>query len=209
MSRSIYYEEMKELACNIRHAFGLIGPRVLRSDMRRIYREYEIQIDLWPYKVKKLRGAYFNDENGCSVLLAKGLPEDPMVFTMAHELKHHLVDRNEQTIICDESNQNEVIEIGAEVFAAEFLFPDDIFIASMKEMGISEGECHPKTIVTLKRNSKTTLSFTGLAKKAEFLGFADKGVLEGVHWKKLEISMYGEPFYKRMNKFKKRIHVRK
>jgi hypothetical protein len=177
--------------------------------MRHIYREYEIQIDLWPYKVKKLRGAYFNDENGCSVLLVKELPVDPMVFTMAHELKHHLVDRNEQTIICDESNQNEVIEIGAEVFAAEFLFPDNIFVASMEDMGIATGKCEPKTIVRLKRNTKTTLSFAGLAKKAEFLGYADKGAFEGVHWKKLEISMYGEPFYMRMHRFKRRIHVYK
>jgi len=63
---------------------------VLRSDLRRIYRTEGIRIDLWPYKFKGLRGAYFNDELGPTVLLAKGLPQDPMVFTMAHELKHHV-----------------------------------------------------------------------------------------------------------------------
>jgi hypothetical protein len=38
-----------------------------------------IRIDLWDHKFKRLRGAYFNDELGPTVMLCKGLPEDPMV----------------------------------------------------------------------------------------------------------------------------------
>jgi hypothetical protein len=71
----------------VRARFGLTSPRVLRSDLRRIYRAEGIQIDLWPHKLRKLRGAYINDEFGPTVMLAKGLPQDPMVFTMGHELK--------------------------------------------------------------------------------------------------------------------------
>lgn len=201
MNKSNYYEDMKKLAHEIRDLYDLTSPRVLRSDFRRIYKDQRIRIDLWPYKFKGLRGAYFNDECGTSVLLNKSLPQDPMVFTMAHELKHHLVDRNGQTIIyCDMSNQDEIIEIGAEVFAAEMLFPDDMFIDSMEELGINEGECEAETIVRLKRISKTTLSYAGLAKKAEFLKYVSKGSFEGVRWKKLEESIYGEPFYKRINR---------
>jgi len=199
---------MKELAHEIRSSYGLTSPRVLRSDLRRIYKKQNIKIDLWPHKFKGLRGAYFNDDYGASVLLDKNLPQDPMVFTMAHELKHHLVDRKGQTMIfCDMSNQNKIIEIGAEVFAAEMLFPDDIFITSMEELGIDEGECEAETIVRLKQNSRTTLSYMGLAKKAEFLGYAGRGTFEGVHWKKLEISMYGEPLYKRINRRRKKVFV--
>ena len=40
-------------------------------------------------------------------MLAKGLPEDPMVFTMAHELKHHLADRAISVACCSDRNANE------------------------------------------------------------------------------------------------------
>ena len=43
-------------------------------------------------------------------MLAKGLPDDPMVFTMAHELKHHLVDREIPVACCSDRNANQHIE---------------------------------------------------------------------------------------------------
>jgi Zn-dependent peptidase ImmA (M78 family) len=39
--------------------------------------------------------AYFDDECGVSEMLAKGLPDEPTIFSMAHELEHHLVDRSD------------------------------------------------------------------------------------------------------------------
>lgn len=92
MTRTAYYEGLKVLAREQRQEHGLASPRVLRSHLRRIYGCHGIRIDLRS-GLKKLRGAYFHDDAGSSVMLAKDLPEDPMVFTMAHELKHHLVDR--------------------------------------------------------------------------------------------------------------------
>ena len=74
MSRAEYYRQMRLLAVQVRDQYGLQTPRVLKSDLRRIYKDQGIHIDLWPYKMKKLRGAYFNDENGASVMLAKGPP---------------------------------------------------------------------------------------------------------------------------------------
>jgi len=41
-----------------------------------------------------VRGAYFNDDLGPTVMLATGLPDGPMIFTIGHELKQHLVDRD-------------------------------------------------------------------------------------------------------------------
>lgn len=198
MNRFAYYEKMKELAREVRRKFGLCSFRVLKSDMRRIYKSYGIKIDLWPYQFKSLRGAYFNDELGPSVVLPRNLPVDPMVFTMAHELKHHLVDQNLSLIYCDASNEHELIEIGAEVFAAELIFPDKDFAECLRQMGIGKGECTPEILVRLKHETETTLSYAGLAKKAEFLGFAAPGSLAKVRWKKIEEQIYGEPVYKRI-----------
>lgn len=198
MSRSDYYRQMRNLALETRAKYALTSSRVLKSDMRRIYKDQGIHIDLWPYKLKKLRGAYFNDEGGPSVMLAKGLPDDPMIFTMGHELKHHLVDRDSIVALCDPSNQKEEIEIGAEIFAAELIYPESMFCDDLARLGASLGRCTPQQIVALKRETQTTLSYQGLAKRAEFLGYCEAGSLKKVAWKKLEESIYGMPLYKRL-----------
>jgi Zn-dependent peptidase ImmA (M78 family) len=196
MFRSEYYEQLKGLARRTRARFGLASPRVLRSDLRRIYRAEGIRIDLWPYKLKRLRGAYVNDDLGPTVVLAKGLPQDPMVFTMGHELKHHLVDSKLSMSYCDASNESDPIEIGAEVFAAELIYPDNDFCSDLEHMGIRHGQCTAEVLVKLKHETRTTLSYTGLAKRAEFMGFAPTGSLAKVKWKKLEEEIYGEPIHK-------------
>lgn len=195
MFRSEYYDQLKTLAREIRARFELTTPRVLRSDLRRIYRAEGIGIDLWPHKLKGLRGAYFSDELGSTVLLAKGLPQDPMVFTMAHELKHHLTDRGLPVSYCDASNQSNPIEIGAEIFAAELIYPDQDFAAHLARMGVQPGTCTPEILVRLKRETRTTLSYAGLAKRSEFMGFSQPGSLARVKWKKLEEQIYGPPIY--------------
>jgi len=191
---------MKAIARETRAKYGLLTPRVLRSDLRRVYRDQKIRIDLWPHKLRQLRGAYFSDEMGPSVMLSKGLPEDPMVFTMAHELKHHLVDRELAVSYCDPSNASEPIEIGAEIFAAELIFPEHDFANALKSMGIQPGACTPNVLVRLKRETRTTLSYAALVKRATFSGFAAEGSLKGVKWKKLEEEIYGVPFYKRFRR---------
>lgn len=196
MNRSAYYEKMKDLARQVRAEHGLTSPRVLRSDMRRIYKAHGIRIDLWPHKFKRLRGAYFFDEFGPTVMLAGGLPEDPTVFTMGHELKHHLVDRGLGLSYCDPSNENEPIEIGAEVFSAELIYPEHDFSEWLVKNGISLRGCTPEVLVRMKREVRTTLSYSGLAKRAEFLGFAAPGSLAKVKWKRLEEQIFGLPIYK-------------
>jgi Zn-dependent peptidase ImmA (M78 family) len=198
MNRSAYYQEMKALARKVRADHGLTTPRVLRSDLRRIYKHHGIRIDLWPHRFKRLRGAYFFDDLGATVMLARGLPADPMVFTMGHELKHHLADRESGLSFCDASNENEPIEIGAEVFAAELIFPEQDFIDRLGQMEVARGGCSAEVLVRLKRETRTTLSYAGLAKRAEFLGFAVQGSLAKVQWKKLEEQLFGEPLYKRL-----------
>jgi len=173
---------MRLLAGQVRGQYDLQTPRVLKSDLRRIYRDQGIHIDLWPYKLKKLRGAYFND--------------DPMIFTMGHELKHHLVDRDSIVALCDTSNQSAEIEIGAEIFAAELIYPEQMFCNDLIGLGVTMGSCKAEQLVALKRETKTTLSYAGIAKRAEFLGFAPQRSLMKVAWKKLEENIYGVPLYK-------------
>jgi Zn-dependent peptidase ImmA (M78 family) len=198
VNRSDYYTEMRKLARETRAKYGLTTPRVLKTDLRRIYRDQGIRIDLWPHRLRQVRGAYFNDELGPTVMLVKGLPDDPAIFTMGHELKHHLVDRELPVACCSDRNANEHIEIGAEIFAAELIFPEQDFSDALSNKGIVPGGCTPEDIVRLKRETQTTLSYAGLAKRAMFLGFAATGSLDGIRWKKLEEQLFGEPLYKRL-----------
>jgi hypothetical protein len=203
MSRHAYYERLKALARSVRSEFGLATPRVLRSDLRRIYRRHAIRIDLWPH-FKGLRGAYFHDDQGPTVVINSKLPEDPRVFTMAHELKHHLVDRDLGLAFCDVSNQNEEIEIGAEVFAAELIFPEQDFTRELARTGVGRGQCTPDALVHLKVRTRTTLSYAGLVKYAVRLGFGDSDVLSAVQWKKLQERLYGEPVHRRIQRYRQR-----
>ena len=193
MNAQNYYEDLKQLARQVRAENGLSSPRVLASDLMRIYAKYGIVIDEWPYRFRHLRGAFINDHLGMTVMVAKGLPRDPMVFTMAHELKHFFRDRDLGISYCDQSNLNKSLEIGAEIFAAELLFPDRDFVAHMRTMGIRRDQCLPKNLIQLKRQTGTTLSYAGLAIKAERLGFAPSHSLTTIKtWRRLE-ALYSTP----------------
>lgn len=204
MNRTAYYNSLKDLARAKRLQYGLTTPRVQRSHLRAIYRDEGIRIDLWPHRLREVRGAYFNDDIGPTVMLAKGLPEDPMVFTMAHELKHHLVDRELPVACCSDRNANEHIEIGAEIFAAEFIFPEEDFAAALARQGVAAGSCSAEDLVRLKHDTRTTLSYAGLAKRAVFMNLALPAALANVRWKKLEEQMFGEPLYKQIQRRRSR-----
>ena len=193
MNVQSYYEDLKVLARQVRAENGLTSPRVLVSDLRRIYARHGIVIDEWPYRFRNLRGAFINDYLGMTVMVAKGLPQDPMVFTLAHELKHFFRDRDLGISYCDQSNLNKSLEIGAEIFAAELLFPDRDFVNHMHTMGVRRDQCLPKTLIGLKSQTGTTLSYAGLAIKAERLGFAPSHSLTTIKtWRRLE-AVYGPP----------------
>jgi Zn-dependent peptidase ImmA (M78 family) len=192
VNQRAYYEELKLLARQVRAEHGLRSPRVLASDMRRIYDKHGIIIDSWPYRLRNLRGAFISDHLGTTVMLAPGLPQDPTVFTLAHELKHFFRDRDLGISYCDQSNLSKTVEVGAEVFAAELIFPDQDFIKHMRALRVGRDQCLPKTLVQLKLKTRTTLSYAGLAIKAERLGFAPPSSLTRIKtWRKFE-SIFGE-----------------
>ncbi len=211
MSRSEYYRQMRELALQQRELFKIDGARVLKSDLRKMFKHHCVQVDLWPMpglkarkSLKNLRGAYVNHlECGPCVMISRDLPDEPQVFTMAHELKHHLADREQITAFCHEANTSDMVEIGAEIFVAELIYPVQLFRSDLSNMGVELGSLIPRNIVDLKRQTRTTLSYTGLAKRAVFLGYTDADTLKDVQWKKLEESIYGEPDYKRIQRFRR------
>ena len=70
MNQHAYYEDLKQLARQVRAEFGLRSPRVVESDLRRIYEKNGIVIDDWPYRLRNLRGAFICDHLGTTVMLA-------------------------------------------------------------------------------------------------------------------------------------------
>lgn len=136
-------------------------------------------------------------------MISRNLPDEPQIFTMAHELKHHLVDQEVIALSCHDTNVSDMHEIGAEVFAAELIYPQQLFIDDMTAMGVTLANFEPRHLVDLKRQTKTTMPYIGLAKRAAFLRYCTADNLKGIQWKKLEISIYGEPDYKRIVAYRK------
>jgi len=193
-----YYEALKVLAREIRDHYGLNTPRVLRSDLRRVYRDQKIRIYPWKFRFKRLRGAYIYDSGGAAVLINVLLPVEPVIFTLGHELKHHLTDRTTGLSYCDTSNADAHLEIGAEIFAAELIYPQADFVAALVKMGITSSNYQPEALVKLKARVKTTLSYAAMAKRTEFLGIAPWGAHVRVKWRSLEERLFGPPVYKRI-----------
>lgn len=194
MSNAQYYLQMKELARSTREHYGISGFKVGITDVQRIYKSEEITYDLVPNKncpfyFKNIQGAYMNDGDGVSILINKKLPNDPRVFTMAHELKHHYVDSAEGSIFCV-GDENSLREVGANVFAAEFVLPDELFASGMQLIGCSE-PCTPEDLVRFKIGTGTSLSYEGLVKKATFLKMGDRSQLAKVKYNNLAKTLYG------------------
>lgn len=196
MSRRAYYEDLLNLAREKRmlhdvrtDAFGL-------TQVRKIYKTEGVRIDYWslPYKLKAL---YMCENGDCSVAIQRSLPDEPKLFALVHELKHHYRDRvmlGAGVIHCGDYNANELIEKGAEVFAAEFIYPENEFAEDLAAFGISIWSA--ENVVLLKRNCKAKVSYRFLCKRLERLGLISTGHFNGVQFQKLEDQLFGIPFYR-------------
>ena len=197
MSRGAHYETLKVLArekrshyCVVTESFGLM-------EVRKIYKTEGIRIDYYPlpYKIKAL---YMCADGDCSVAVQRKLPDEPKLFALIHELKHHYCDRDalgNGVIHCGDYNMDDVIEIGAEVFAAEFIYPEAEFIRDIAPLRIASWT--PEDIVRLKRNCKAKVSYRYLCKRLERLGHIARGAYDHVKFQKLEEKIYGVPYYRR------------
>lgn len=196
---SEYYWEMRNLALAKRAEHKVQSATLNIIVMRRIYKAEGIRVDSWDFKSQKIRAAYFCDENDYSIALNKNLPRVPKLFSMAHELKHHYVDQQlieNGEIRCGDYNAAKVIEIAAEVFAAEFIYPESEMQTLAMSMGITNLTCTPQKVVEFKRACPAHISYQFILKRFERFRFIAKGAYSKVKFQKLEEELHGLPIYK-------------
>src|SRR5437762_13437141 len=124
MNRKAYYRDMQALALEMRKRHGLTRADISIKQIWKVYRAEGIErIDFWP-NLKHIRAAYFNDECGVSEMLARGLPDEPTIFSMAHDLTHHFVDKDQMVRLCAPADHPPItddrnaMELGTAVFDA-------------------------------------------------------------------------------------------
>jgi Zn-dependent peptidase ImmA (M78 family) len=204
--RSAYYQKMRTLAREKRQLHDVRTDKLNIRFMGRIYKSEGIKIDRRALRGNRIRASYFCDNGECSVLLKKDLPPAPKLFSLAHELKHHYVDQQQirdGRIQCGDYNRNEFIEKSAEVFAAEFIYPEAEMHAFAASMGIDARTCTKEKIIDFKRACLACVSYTFIVKRFERFGFFPKGTYASVQFQKLEEEIHGLPIYKQ-EWFKKR-----
>ena len=192
------YEQARLLASQGRAEFGVTTEALDLSLIRRIYGEEGIRIDKWDFS-PSIRAVYMCDDGDASVAVNRNLPREPYMFALVHELKHHFTDiplLQCGQLKCGDYNANELIEKSAEVFAAEFIFPEAEFIARTQQLGIEKMRCSPEDVVRLKRSCNACVSYTFLRKRLVRLGYVEEAALAKVKFTNLEESMFGKPIYK-------------
>ena len=197
--RQAYYLRMRALALEKRRLYGVRTEKLNITFLQRIYKSEGIKIDQRRLRGNKIRASYFCDDGDCSVLLKQDLPRAPKLFALAHELKHHYVDQQlirDGGIRCGDYNRNEFIEKSAEVFAAEFIYPEAEMRELAASMEIDALTCVKEKVVDFKRACPACVSYTFIVKRFERFGFCQKGAYTGVQFQKLEEQIHGPPFYK-------------
>jgi Zn-dependent peptidase ImmA (M78 family) len=196
MDRDAYFESLKVLA-RVKRAHHAVRTKSFGlREVRNIYRAEGIKIDSWPLP-SKIKAIYMCRDSDFSVAVQRRLPDEPKLFALVHELKHHYLDQEiikNGMVLCGDYNQNELIEKGAEVFAAEFIFPEAEFADLVRTMNVSRWQ--PETIVHLKRRTRAKVSYMFVRKRLERLGLIVRGEYDHVKFQKLEEQMFGTPFWK-------------
>jgi Zn-dependent peptidase ImmA (M78 family) len=203
-----YYEELKILAKSVRKKYEITTRSIGLSTIRGIYKDEGIKLDYWRQgKFKRVRAAYMILDGVPRVVVNGQIkPKEPRIFCLCHELKHHYRDQDiingKGYIGCQDISwsQGSPLEIGAEIFAAELIYPEAEFLDFAKSMGITEGNCTKEQVVQLKRECGAPVSYVFLRKRLEWFEFVEKGTFDGVRFQKLEEQIYGIPFYKRIKR---------
>jgi len=198
-NRRAYYQQMRGLALSKREEHRVETNSLNLRTMRKIYKVEGIKIDSWDITGRKLRAAYFCDDDDYSVLVNKNLPREPKIFSLAHELKHHYADRMQiqgGQIRCGDYNAGEAIEIAAEIFAAEFIYPEDEMRSLLADLDVTRESCTKEKVVEIKRAGPAIVSYQFIVKRLDWFGLCESTQFKRVHFKKLEEQMFGPPIYK-------------
>jgi Zn-dependent peptidase ImmA (M78 family) len=197
MSRAAYYEGLQELARAKRIQHGVETISFGLRELRAIYRREGIRLDKYPLP-RKIKALYMCDGGHCSVAYQESLPYEPRLFALVHELKHHYCDQEllgARVVHCGDYDANELIEKGAEVFAAEFIYPEAEFTEDLKRHGITVHQA--ADIVLIKQTCQAKVSYHFIRKRLERLKLVIPGQFAGVQFKKLEVQLYGMPLHRR------------
>lgn len=198
MSRRLYYEELQRLAREKRAKYNVDTSSFGLREVRAIFKAEGIRIDHWPLP-RKIKALYICEDDDPAVALQKSIPYEPKLFALVHELKHHYKDRaalGAGVIDCGDYCANELIEKGAEVFAAEFIYPEVEFEGDLDNLGLTVTRA--ADVVAFKRSCRARVSYRFICKRLERLGRISPGQFNGVQFQKLEEQIHGEPFYKRL-----------
>lgn len=197
MDRSAHYQELKVLAREKRQVYNVDTRKFGLREVRKIYKAEGIEIDKYPLS-NKIKALYMCANDEFSVAVQPNLPNEPKLFALIHELKHHYRDQEllrSGFIGCGDFNRNDILEIGAEVFAAEFIYPEAESLEDIHISGINDWT--PENIVKFKRNCKVKISYQFLCKRLNHLSFTAKDQFKGVKFQKLEYQLYGLPYHLR------------
>lgn len=189
-SREEYYDSLKARARELRLSHYLVMPRVTLTQMYRVLKDEGVEVIPWPTsrnlpgdpQLRAIAGAYIDQPPGPAIMLNRYQGRERRIFTLAHEFKHHIADRGETLRPCGWTEGTDPVEVGAGIFAAEFIFPEADFVSWMERLAIGKSGCTADLLLVLKHETRTTLSLTSLAKRAEWLGYAGPRTLQAVRW---------------------------
>jgi len=196
--RAGMYAHCKALALKKRAEHEVESAALNIPVMQRIYKKEGIRLDRQTLRGNRIGAAYYCEDGECSVLLNVKLPQEPKLFALAHELKHHYLDQEligSGEIRCGDYNAHEVIEVAAEVFAAEFIYPELEMRQLIAELDITNLNCTKERIVEFKRACPAHVSYIFIQKRFERFGLCPRGAFAKVQFKKLEESLF-PPIYK-------------
>lgn len=201
IDRNAYYAHIRELALIKRSEFSVVTENFGLAQVRGIYRREGIIIDTRPL-TPRIKAVYMCSDGECSVAIKKSLPKEPRLFALVHELKHHWADRHLMEagqLSCGLFNENELFEKAAEVFAAEFIYPEAEFRSDVYafEESYKVRKWTADDVVHFKRNQcKANVSYTFIRKRLEWFGKITPAEFRGVQFQKREDQLYGPPVYR-------------
>jgi Zn-dependent peptidase ImmA (M78 family) len=87
------YNVARNLAYEKRELYSVDGKNLNLTKIRQIYKDEGISL-VYRTGLKNLKALYMSDEHGVDVLCNQKLPNEPKLFALVHELKHHFLDRD-------------------------------------------------------------------------------------------------------------------
>lgn len=193
------YSIVKQLALEKRHQYGIVTGQTGLSIIRKIYKAEGIDI-YYRDGMRNLRAAYLSEGGDPAVVLNTKLPNEARIFSLVHELKHHYLDKTELDVASyclRKYGEEPLVEKSAEVFAAEFIWPENEFTISVSDFGLDANSCSPEGIVRFKCSHTVPVSYKFVVKRLKRLQIINDNSYDKVKFRNLQDAIYGKPFYRR------------